>query len=140
MSVLESSNPADGSLAEAASGDPYAGWRGLLRLSLGMLLGPVVALVNQQLVYLADMWACGHGLQGAVHVVPVLCLIVTIGAAIVAYRDWRAVGAGVEDSEATIGSRTRFMALCGIVISVFSSLVIVGQWAAIFVFDPCMRA
>ena len=140
MSVLESSNPADGSLAGSESNSPFARGRGLLRLSLGMLLGPVVALANQQLTYSTNMWACGHGLQTAIHVVPLLCLVVTLGTAIVAYRDWRAVGGGLEDEDATISTRTRFMSLCGILISIFSSLVIVAQWAAVFVFDPCMHA
>src|SRR5581483_1243261 len=119
MSVLESSNPANGSLAGPESNSPFARWHGLLRLSLGMLLGPVVALVNQQLTYVATMWACGHGLQAAVHVVPFLCLVVTVGTAVVAYRDWRSVGGGVRDEDATIAARTRFMSLCGILISVF---------------------
>ena len=140
MSGLEFSNPADGSPTGPESASPFARWRGLLRLSLGMLLGPVVALANQQLTYSANMWACGHGLQAAIHVVPILCLIVTAGAAIVAYRDWRAVGGGLEDEAATVSTRTRFMALSGILISIFSSLVIVAQWAAVFVFDPCMHA
>ncbi len=140
MSVLESSNSADGSLAGEESGSEFARWRGLLRLTLGMLLGPVVALINQQLIYVADDWACGHGMRAAVHVVPILCLVVTIGTAVVAYRAWRAVGAGVEDEQATVAARTRFMSLCGMLISVFSSLVILAQWAAVFVFAPCMRA
>jgi hypothetical protein len=50
------------------------------------------------------------------------------------------VGAGVEDEEATVATRSRFLALLGISISIFSSLVIIAQWAAVFVFDPCMRA
>ena len=59
--------------------------------------------------------------------------------AITAYRDWRAVGGGVEEEAATIGSRTRFLAIMGMGISVFSSLVVIAQWAAIVVFAPCMR-
>jgi hypothetical protein len=57
-----------------------------------------------------------------------------------ARRDWRAVGAGVEDEEAAVEARTRFVALMGMASSAFSSLVIVAMWAAAFVFGPCMRA
>ena len=118
----------------------FARWPGLLSLTLGLLLGPVIALVNQQLIYAANMWACGHGAQATMHIIPALSLLVTVGAGITAYRDWKAVGAGVEDEEATIATRTRFVALLGITISAFSSLVVLAQWSAIFVFDPCMRA
>jgi hypothetical protein len=118
----------------------FTRWPGLLSSSLGVVLGPVMALINQQLIYAAATYACGRNLQHTVHVIPALCLAVAIGAGITAYRDWKAVGSGVEDEEATVASRTRFLSIIGAVISLFSSLVITAQWAAIFVFDPCMRA
>ena len=120
--------------------DAFTRWPGLLSLSLGVLLGPVIALTNQELIYAANMWTCGHGYRGTMHLIPLLCLLVTIGAAITAFRDWRAAGGGVEEEAATIASRTRFLAMMGIGISAFSSLVVIAQWAAILVFDPCMRA
>lgn len=118
----------------------FARWPGLLSVSLGVLLGPVIALTNQELIYAADMWTCGHGYRATMHLIPLLCLAVTIGAAITAYRDWRAVGGGIEEEAATVASRTRFLAIIGIGLSVFSSLVVIAQWAAIVVFAPCMRA
>ena len=118
----------------------FARWPGLLSLSLGLLLGPIVALANQQMIYSANMWACGNNGWGAMHLIPLLCLIVAIGAGLTARRDWKAVGGGVHDEDATVAERTRFVALCGMVISTFSALVILAQWAAIFVFEPCMRA
>jgi hypothetical protein len=127
-------NPSEGGPAA------FTRWPGLLSLALGWLLGPVVALLNQQITYQADMWACGSNAGASIHLVPFLCLVVTVGAGITAYRDWKAVGAGVEEEAADVPSRTRFLAMGGIGISAFSSLVIIAQWAAVFVFDPCMRA
>ena len=118
----------------------FTRWPGLLSLSLGVLLGPVIALTNQELIYAADMWTCGHGYLGALHLIPLLCLGVTIGCAVVAYRDWRATGGGVDDDQASIASRTRFLAIAGMGISVLSALLVIAQWAAIVVFAPCMRA
>jgi hypothetical protein len=140
MSVREFSDRGAGSPPQFDAPSWFARWRGLLSLSLGLLLAPTVALINQELIYAADMWACGHRLGGTIHIVPALCLIVTIGAAITAYRNWRAVGGGLEEEAATIDARTRFLSLLGIIISVFSSLVILAQWAAVFVFDTCARA
>jgi hypothetical protein len=139
MSVRESSSATGGAIAETAP-EVFTRWPGLLRLSLGVLLGPTVALINQQGIYSVNMWACGRGMRATMHIVPVLCLLVTLWAAWSAYSDWTAVGRGVEDEAATIATRTRFLSLVGIAVSLFSSLVILAQWAAIFVFDPCMRA
>lgn len=118
----------------------FTRWPGLLSLSLGVLLGPVIALTNQELIYAANMWTCGHGHRGTMHLIPLLCLVVTVGTAFTAFRDWRATGGGVEEEAATVAARTRFLAIMGMGISVFSSLVVIAQWAAILVFDPCMRA
>jgi len=104
------------------------------------LLGPIAALVNQELIYSANMWACGVGVRSAMHVIPFLCLVLAVGAGLTARRDWKAVGGGTQDEDATVEQRTRFVALVGMMMSVFSAAVIVAQWAAIFVFEPCMRA
>ncbi len=139
MSAREFSDRAVGSPPDLDALPWFARWRGLLSLSLGLLLAPTVALINQELIYTADTWACGHGMGGTIHIVPALCLIVTIGATISAYRNWRAVGGGLEEEAATVSARTRFLALLGILSSAFASLVILAQWAAVFVFNPCAR-
>jgi len=137
MSVHESfdaiNTPAEGPVA-------FTRWPGLLSLSLGLLLGPIVALANQAMIYSANMWACGHGARGPMHIIPLLCLAVAVGAGLTARHDWKAVGGGVHDEEATVEQRTRFIALLGMLMSAFSAAVIVAQWAAIVVFEPCMRA
>jgi hypothetical protein len=129
MSAPESSNTAQ-----------YTRWPGLLSLSLGVLLGPVVALINQEAIYGVNMWACGRNLRGPMHIVPALCLIVVLGAAYASHLNWRMVGRGVEDERHDVATRTRFLALLGISVSLLSAILILAQWLAIFVFDPCMRA
>ena len=115
-------------------------WPRLLRLGLGVLLGPVIALANQQTIYSTNMWACGHGAHGVMHVVPAVGLLVSLGAAMLAYRDWSGVGRETQDETDGVEAGIRFVALLGISASLLSSLVIAAQWAAIFVFEPCMRA
>lgn len=115
-------------------------WPGLLSLTLGIVVGPIAVLVNEELIYVTNMWACGTGNQLAMHVVPIICLVVTLGAGFLAWRDWDRVGRGVEDEAATIDSRSRFLALGGMAISALSALLILAQWLAIFVFGACMRA
>ena len=110
------------------------------RLTFAALAGPVLALANQQLTYMANMWACGHNMQRAVHVIPALCLIVAVFAAAVGYRAWRAKGLNDDDEGRGLTSRTRFLGIAGVGLNIFSSMVIIAQWIAILVFDPCMRA
>jgi uncharacterized protein YqgC (DUF456 family) len=118
----------------------FARWPGLLSLALGWLLGPVVALINQQLIYSVNMYACGRNMPLITHVVPALCLTVVVGTAITAYRDWKAAGGGVEEEAADVATRTRWIALVGLAVSIFAGAVILAQWLAVFMFDPCMRA
>jgi hypothetical protein len=116
----------------------FARWRGLLSLTLGVVLGPVVALANQQATYAVDSWACGHDNRASLHIAPALCLIVVSALAWSAYGNWRAVGAR-DDEHSDIGARTRFLALLGLTISAFSGFVILAQWLAVVAFDPCVR-
>lgn len=115
-------------------------WPGLLSLTLGVVIGPIAVLVNEELIYVTNMWACGTGKQLAMHVVPIVCLAVTVGVGLLAWRDWDRVGRGVEDEAATVDSRSRFLAVGGMAISALSALIILAQWLAIFVFGACMRA
>ena len=140
MSVRESFEAVHEPPADRGGLQAFTRWPGLLSLSLGVLLGPTVALVNQELIYASNMWACGHNTWGTMHLVPLLCLIVAVGAGLTAYRDWKAVGRGVHDEEANVEQRTRFLTLLGMWVSAFSAAVIAAQWAAIFFFGPCMRA
>jgi len=118
----------------------FSRWPGLLSLTIGWIGGPLAALANQQLTYMANMWACGRGHHEALHVTPLVCLVIAVAVGMVAYRDWTFAGRGVEDEEASVDTRSRFIALLGIGLSAISALVILAQWLAVFVFDPCMRA
>jgi len=112
----------------------------MLSLVLGWTLGPLVALWNQALIYQANIWACDRQQRWPIHLVPLLCLVVTIGIGVTAYRNWRSIGGGIEDEANDVATRERFLAIGGVVISTFCTLVIVAQWTAVIVFAPCMRA
>ena len=117
----------------------FARWPGMLSLSLGLLLGPLAALVNEGTVYATNMWQCGAGTPLNMHVVALICLAIAIGAGLLARADWARVGCGSESEAATIDSRTRFLALTGMAASALSALLIVMQWLAVFVFGACLR-
>jgi hypothetical protein len=118
----------------------FTRWPGLMSLTVGWLGGPIAALANQELTYSANMWACGQGHHGVLHAIPLICLVVALGVLALAYRDWGIAGRGVEDEAGNVATRSRFISLLGIGMSAFSAIVILAQWLAVFVFDPCMRA
>jgi hypothetical protein len=107
--------------------------------TVALLAGPVLALLNQGLMYMVNMWACGHNAPSVMHIVPLVCVCLSSVAAIVAYRRWTAVGRGTDDEQNTVDSTLRFLALMALAISVFSSMVILAQWASAIVFHPCAR-
>jgi hypothetical protein len=134
------SSTADRGTIDERTRDHFARWPGLLSLSVGVLTGPTVALVSMGIIYVSNAWACGVRSSLALHLIPLFCLAAAVGAGLLAYADWKRVGRGARVDEATVGDRTRFLALIGMGASAISALVIVAQWLAIFVFGPCMRA
>jgi hypothetical protein len=107
-----------------------------VRLVLGVVLGPVVALLNQQAIYSGATWACGHGARGTLHVIPALCLLGVLIVAADAHRLWRQA----RQREGAWASRTQFLSVIGMAVSLFSAVVIAAQWMSLFTFDACMRA
>jgi hypothetical protein len=118
----------------------FARWPGRMSLVFGLLAGPLVVLLNQVTIYASNMWVCGKGMSWSLHIIPVISLIIALGAAYTAHRDWTDLGRGIRDKEATIAERSRFLALLGIGASAISALLILAMWLSIIVFGPCMRA
>ncbi len=108
--------------------------------TVALLAGPVLALVNQELMYAVNMWACGHNVPSVMHIAPAICVCLSIVAGMVAYRRWAGVGKGTDDEQNTADSNLRFIALLALATTIFSSVVILAQWASAFVFHPCARA
>src|SRR5690348_10237075 len=91
----------------------FASGTGKLSLVFGLLAGPLVVLLNQETIYASNMWVCGKGMFWSLHIIPVISLIIALGAAYTAHRDWTDLGRGIRDKEATVAERSRFLALLG---------------------------
>lgn len=134
MSVHDSSDAAASAIAR------FTRWPGLLRLSIDVVGGPVIALVQQQAIYAGDMWACGHNATPTLHIVPALAFIAVLLTTIDSFLVWRSIGGGVEDEHGAEETRTRFLAVLGMTVGAISALVVIAQWLTIFYFGACMRA
>jgi len=116
------------------SGRESSSWLAFL-----VVLGPVVALVNQGLIYIVNMWACGHHSRGSMHLVPLLGVLIAVSGTLVSlrYRRQRATGTGEGDAGETSAA---LLTLAAVAIGAFSTAVIIAQWVAVMVFDPCMQS
>lgn len=106
----------------------------------GILAGPLAALVQLQANYALVLWVCGSGGAWALHAVSAAALLVAFGAGLFSWRNWQKAGADWDDEGAGVLPRSRFMAAVGMLISAHSSLVIIAQWIAVFVYSACQRS
>jgi hypothetical protein len=111
--------------------------RHLLALWIGLLLAPIAFLINLELAYALVPTACSSRNEVPVHLVHLACLLLTIYGLMTAWRSWKVTGATWPGEQGDPLSRSRFMALTGMLVSGMFLLVIVAQWIPTFVLDPC---
>lgn len=115
----------------------FARWPGLLRLSLGFLVGFAAVLWDQAVAFMATPWACSVSGRWTVHLAHLLFLVIAVVVGAIAWQDWRAAGSSLRDDEATVVGRSRFLSLAGMAASVYSALVIIAMWIAVLFLGPC---
>jgi hypothetical protein len=114
-------------------------WTGIAGLAYGFVGAPLSALYMQLSAYAGVQWACGHRNPITVHVIPVVFLLLAVVALWLTWRDWSAVGRLTRAEGATVGERTRFVALSGLILTAFSIVLILAMWIPMIVFNPCQR-
>ena len=112
---------------------------GLFALWVALLAGPVVWLLQFQTNYTLVPILCRSGAPNvALHAVFVAALLLVALAALLGWRNLRAVGATEEGTdEAGIIPRTRFMSLLAFGVTCVFFVVIFAQWIASWIFGPC---
>src|ERR1043165_2807828 len=100
---------------------------GAAALWAGLLVGPIVMLVQLQTNYALVLWACNTGHEWVLHLVSLLALLITMAAGLLAWSNWRRAGAEWDDEGAGVIPRSRFMALVGVLISGLIALVNIAQ-------------
>lgn len=103
----------------------------------GVLVGPMAALLQLQVNYALVLWSCSHRSTWPLHLVSVIALLATIVAGLLPYRIRQRLRA--DEDGLGPAARTKLMAVVGMLISILSSLVIIAQWMAVFIYDPCQR-
>ena len=104
----------------------YQEARGLIPLWIGLLTGPIVWAAHMEANFALVEWACPNH-DWIIHAVSVAALLIVAVAGLVAARAWKDTGGQGPDEQATLISRSRYMAIMGMVLSAGFFLVILAQ-------------
>ena len=122
---------------------PMEEWRLNRALWITILAGPIAWAVHLLATYSLTQTACTDHRQWLLHLVSLAVLPIPVAGGIVAARLWRRLPAGSTGSISHGGddlrSRSRFMALSGMVMSAFFVLAIVAQWIPAWILGACAR-
>jgi hypothetical protein len=125
-------------MAKVIKAEPVEIDRGTaLRLWFGILLPPVAWATQLQVLWLTSEYGCATSDFFWNHVVSVSALIASLVGLYFAYREWSAVGGGMDDDDATINSRRSFMALIGMLTGALFTVIIFAQWLPTLTGVPC---
>jgi len=103
----------------------------------GLLLPPAAFLANLEIAYALVPVACAARNTLLLHLVNAASLAVALAGGLIAWRSWNTVGRSWPDGEAGPIGRSRFLAAMGVLLTAQCALVIVAQWTAVFLLDPC---
>ncbi len=95
-------------------------------LWLGFLAGPLAWALQLQVNYMLTPSACEAKQEWWLHLVSLSALLLAGLGALTGWRSWRRLGPGSQEKGDMRSSRARFMALGGVVLSLFFALVIVA--------------
>jgi TRAP-type C4-dicarboxylate transport system permease small subunit len=106
-------------------------------LWIGIVGAPLVALAYLEVSYSLTPWACRSGQKSELIIGTLIALILSMAAALVAWRTWRVVAGTAARDESDEISRSRFMALAGLGVSALMALFIIASFLPIVVLEVC---
>jgi hypothetical protein len=114
-------------------------WGAVLWLWAGLLAGPLAVALAQQVAYLLVTLDCSYGQDLTVSPLMLIALLLAGGGVFVSWRNWRRAGGGWSASGGDAASRSRFLAVVGMLWGGLSLLVIVALWLPVFFYRQCQR-
>jgi hypothetical protein len=120
---------------------PVAGsTRELIALWFGILGPPIIWATRIAVSYVLVPYACWWDWIAVLHLVTLAALAATAFAGWVAWGRWRAVGKGFEVDLGGTDTRSRFMAIAGMLSTGVFLLVIAAEGLANVIIHPCQTA
>ena len=113
--------------------------RGSWRLWVALGLAPLAWFAAQNAGYFFVPWACARANgEWVLHGIALAALALCIASGLLGLALLRTVGAGGEDHRDDAVQRVRFLARLAIAGSILFALIMITQWIAIALLDPCM--
>lgn len=109
-----------------------------LLLWTGWVVGPVAWALHILLSYPLMEWVCRTDNYWVLHTLTLATLLMAAVGALVAWRQWTAVGRQWPDANGDPMTRTRFLAASGLIISGLSMLLIVIEGIPNFMLSACL--
>ena len=103
----------------------------------GLFAGPAAVLLNLQINYMLVPWTCLTGHRFVLHLVMLAALSIAIAGGLSAWRGWKQMGREWPDGSGGAVPRNRFMAALGVLLSIFSFIVILALGIPNFILNPC---
>lgn len=110
--------------------------RMLLTLWAGLLLPPIAWALNLSVNYGLATLACDGAWAVGLHLSTLVSIALAAAGGLIAWSLWKRLAA-ISSQDGTRAARSRFMALSGLLLSVFFGLAIVAQWLPTFFLEPC---
>jgi hypothetical protein len=105
-----------------------------------IVAGPVIWALHMQMRYSMVQWACDTGREAMLMIPAVVAMLLVIASAVLAWRMLRQIDATFTTEELNTWpqlDRRRFMAICGVGISLMSLLLIIAQTIPGFIVGAC---
>lgn len=112
--------------------------KGLAALWFATLAGPAAWLLGLNADYALVRIACTEWTMLPLHLVSLATLALALGGGVVAWREWQRAGGEWPGEGGGVLTRSRFMAVLGLLGSGLFSLIIVAQWTTKLFLNPCM--
>jgi hypothetical protein len=108
-----------------------------MRIWLGLLAAPLAVLAAQSANYALLPLACRYRSMAALHVVSVLALLFSIGAAVLAYRSWRVASRSFAASYVPRAARSAFLSLMATIVAALCAVIQLSMYFPQWLLSPC---
>jgi hypothetical protein len=113
--------------------------KGIAALWGGVLLAPFAWALQLGVGYALVDRVCESGHSFLHHLLTLIALLIAAGGLYLAWHSWHVAGPQWPDSGGDPVSRSRFIALSGLMLSIFFTVAIIAQWLPTLILDPCSR-
>jgi hypothetical protein len=103
----------------------------------GFFLAPATFFAHLQVAYVLVPWSCARDNRLWLHVAGALSVLLGVIGTTIARTVWLREGGGEPSQHGGPTPRARFLGVCGCVMGAMFTLLLLGQWAAVFILDPC---